>query len=435
MKRIIGTILIALFFWRAPGPEAAEFSSPAKITDGTRKYQMSRTADAVMAVDSKGTLHVTYWAGGISTTPGTPSYVYYRNWKPTQGWSLQEAIDDSSYSTYHVGGRHPSLALTADESVCVVWHDQRHCTPMGSWINNTEIYGDLCPQGGSFSSTDTRLTITTTNHYGDNGYTPKIALGPDGRLSLVWYDFHYNYDVSDIFLTTSNTTGVFTPLEDLSSARVTNNSDRGGAPAFTVPDLTVDSTGTRHLVWVGGSGIGMDLYYAAIPSGTNTCTPIRLATAVTDFYDPPHITTGSNGDVWVMYGDDTVQEVEEITLLRKRTGQDSFDSPFSFPSDSTRQYGVDGVADSQGHLHLVWVDERDETQVRYGIYDPDTKSITGETVLTDTGGYWMRPSIERDANGNLYVLWEEDISVSAGEIWFATNWEEEPTSVEGWREY
>lgn len=428
-------IVLGCLLWLTACLEAAEFSTPAKITDGTRKYQMSRTANGIMAVDSAGTLHVTYWAGGISTTPGSPSYVLYRSWNPVQGWSEQESIDDSTYSGYHVGGRHPSLALTADESVWVVWHDQRHCTPLGNWINNTEIYGDLRPRGGSFSSTDTRLTLTSASHYGDNSYTPKIARGPDGKLNLVWYDFHYDYDVSDLFLISSDSSGVFTPVEDLSSARITNKGDRGGAPAFTVPDIAVDAAGTRHLVWVAGSGAGVDLYYGSVSSAGSVSTPIKLASAAADFYDPPHITTGMNGDVWVMYGDDTVVDQEEITILKKTTGQTSFDSPFTFPADSARQYGVDGVTDSQGRLHLVWVDEREGIQIRYGLYDPVSNSLNSEKVLTESDNYWMRPSIERDSNGNLYVLWEEDISASEGEIWFTTNWEPGTTAVEAWREY
>ncbi len=435
MRQARWTFCLALYLCFSPAIHAGEFSIPEKITDGTRKYQISRTADAVMAVDSEGRLHVTYWAGGLATTPGTPSFVLYRSWDPAHGWSQQQEIDDSMYSSYHVGGRHPSLALTADDSVWVVWHDHRHCTPIGNWINNTEIYGDICPKGGTFSTTDIRLTNTTAAHYGDNGYTAKLARGPDGRMSLVWYDYHYDYDVPDIFLTQSGLNGVFKSLEDLAAARVTNLTDRGGTPPFCVPDLTIDPQGTRHLVWAGGTGAGVDLYYTSIPSGATTSIPIRLAKGATDFFDPPHITAGSNGDVWILYGDDKVQNEEDITILRRRAGQSSFDPPFSFPTDPSRQYGIDGVADSQGRLHLVWVDEREGTQIRYGIYDPGTNSVTGERVLTDTDSYWMRPSIEMDISENLYVLWEEDQSVSSGEIWFATTRNQNGTAVKEWREY
>lgn len=435
MKQLGRILVFSLWLCLSGAIWAGEFSPPVKITDGTRKYQMSRTADAVMAIDSAGILHVTYWAGGLATTPGTPSYIFYRSWEGGHGWSDQQAIDDSIYATYHVGGRHPSLALTAEESVWVVWHDHRHCAPIGNWINNTEIYGDLCPKGGSFSATDIRLTNTTADHYGDNSYTPKIVSGPDGRMNLVWYDYHYDFGVPDIFLTTSDAQGIFTPLHDLASARVTQLTERGGSPPFTVPDIAIDPEGTRHLVWAGGTGAGVDLYYTAIPAGTSTGTPIQLAEAATDFFDPPHITTGSNGDVWIFYGDDTVMDEEEITIYLKPVGKTTFETPFTFPLDPSRQYGVDGVADPSGRLHLVWVDEREGTQVRYGIYDPNTNGLTGERILTDSDSYWVRPSIELDTKGNLYVLWEEDLSVSSGEVWFSTTRDPDATAIDSWWEF
>lgn len=262
----------------------APFGPAVKITDTTRKYQLSRTSDRILAVDSKGLVHFTYWSGGISTTPGSPSYVYYRNWSVGQGWSSEESIDNSTFGSLHVGGRHPSLAVTSTDGVFVVWHDHRHCIPQGNWINNVEIYADMRPYGGSFSPSDIRLTQTSKANPGDNGYVPKVISDPDGDLTVVWYDYHFNSDISDLFCLTFDPSTSIPAITDLSLHRITDLASRGNTPPFTVPDIAADSTGHHHLVWAGGLGSGVNLYYSEISAASGLAAVTLLKQGGTDFF-------------------------------------------------------------------------------------------------------------------------------------------------------
>jgi hypothetical protein len=416
----------------------AEFLPPEKLTDSTEKYRLSRTANGHMDFDAAGNLHVTYWSGSeLGTTPGLPSHIYYR-FRSREGiWSAEQAIDNSTVGSQelHIGGRHPSLAIAPDQTIWIVWGDHRHCTASGNWMDNTEVYADSKRLGASFSEEDIRITTTNAAHLGDNAFAPKVISDREGRLSVCWFDFHFDRDVSDLLLKTSDSLGALDLGETMDSMRITNLADRGNAPGFTVPGLAVDSSGTRYLVWVGGFGAGGNLYYAEAGSAGGTVSERVLATGAVDFFDPPHITIAPNDDVWVVFGDDSVSGGEDVVLLRRRAGEPDFDSPFTVAGGASREYAPDCEIDADGLVHLVWVDERFGTHVYYGVFDTDLPGLIESFPLTETSGPWARPTLALDARGEVYVLWEENTSVSEGDLWFATTAQPIPSSVQGWQLY
>jgi len=414
--------------------QVPDFSQPERVTDDSANYRLSRTANSLMGTGSDSTLHITYWSGDIASTPGTPSFIYYRSWTPSDGWTVEVNIDDSLFMELHVGGRHPSLAVRPDDSIWIVWHDSRHCTPAGNWIDNTEIYADSKPPGGAFNAADIRLTNTTAAHLGDNGITPKIRSLEDGRLVVSWHDFHLDRGISDIYIKESDTAASFDLGESMIQMQGTDLNDRGATPSFTVPDLAVDASGTVHLVWATGFGSDGDLNYGELPTSATRVTEQLLAAAATDFFDPPHIEIVSNGDVWVAYGDDSATGGEDVVLLRKPAGNSAFDPPVVIADDSARQFAPDHAIDDGGHVHLVWVDQRSGTHIYYGLYDPMSGQLDLEMQLTATSGPWERPSIHRDYDGKIYVLWEENTSLSEGNIWFTTT-ALSPTSNQNWNLY
>lgn len=402
---------------------AQTFAVPEKLTDGMANYRLSRTPGKVMAFDTLGNLHVVYWSGGIETKPVTsPSFIYHRLRPPGGAWSPQVSIDDSFIGVDKIGGRHPSLAIDPDDTVHVVWHDHRHSTAP-AWIDNLEIYMDSRPAAGSFSATDLRLTNSTAVHLGDNGFTPQIAAEASGRLHVVWYDFNQDFNFSDIYLLASDLSGVFTTASPVATAQLTDASTRGANPSYTLPDIAVDAAGTRHLVWVRGFATGADLYYASVASGSGSTTEQLLSPAATDFLDPPKIEVAQNGDVWIVYGEEsgTPDSSEDVILLRKRAGQASFDPPIAAVARAGRQFAPDFVIDDAGLVHLVWVEKvASGTSVRYGVYDPNAGALTREMTVTDGSGPWARPSLALGADGFAYVVFEQD-DLLGGDIWFAVN--------------
>jgi hypothetical protein len=412
-----------------------DFAPAEKVTGGGAKHQFSRLSNGVAAFDTSGTLNVTYWSGSEtqSTSPDSPTYVLYRSWSPSAGWSAQTQVDDSFNTDGHIGGRHPSLAVAPNGTVWTVWHDYRNCTP-GNWMDNTEIYADFKPKGGQFTSTDLRLTTTpvSPDFAGDNGFCPRVVVDSAGRVRVAWYDFHFSrssdtqMNISDIFLKTSDTSGAFDPGQTMESMRLTRFEDRGGlkadTPSYTMPDLDVDTSGTCHLIWVAGTGYASNLYYAALPAGATTANERQLAANVRSYFDPPHIDVAPNGDVWIAYAD--AGDVEKVMIRRKRAGQADFDAPVTIASDPTvANSQPDLEVDGDGNAHVVWVRRRGtaDRDVVYAVYDPVEGKISAEAVLSPAPAKWDRPSLALRADGAAVALFEENTSLFEGDIWFASS--------------
>lgn len=422
---------------------AEDFSVPQKITDGARKYQIARLSNGIAAFDTSGTLHATYWSGeeSLPTSPDNPAYVYYRAWSSETGWSAQTGIDDSFNGDGHIGGRHPALAVAPNGTVWVAWHDHRDCTP-GNWMDNTEIYADFKPRGGAFTSSDIRLTNTppTPGFRGDNGFCPKPVAGSDGRARVVWYDFHFSaggdtfLNVSDIFLKTSDTAGVFNPAETMADMRLTDFADRGGlepsTPPYTMPDAALDTSGTLHLIWVAGTGDASPLYYAPIPESGAAPAEIVLASNVRAYYDPPHIAAAVNGDVWIAYAEAT--GYEKVRIRRRVAGANDFETAVTIADNpAVRQYQPDLEADAAGNAHVVWVRRRStsDRDVVYAVYDPAAGEVGEEIVLSPYAGKWDRPTLALRADGAVAVFFEENVSFYEGDLWFTALEPEDRTAA------
>jgi len=444
IRRLISPFLplAALAFAMAAAEARAQavFDPPARIAAAPgRDYQISRTASAAAAFDAQGALHVVYWAGGQATSPAAPSYVLYRSWTPRGGWTDEEIIDDSYAGATRLGGRHPSLAFGPAGEIWVAWHDYRHATAAGNWMDNTEIYADRRPAGGAFSALDLRLTATAAGGLGDNGFAPKLAAGPDGRIHLAWYDFHYYGTVSDLFLKTTDGAGEFNLAETMDAMRLTRATDRSGAPAFTLPALAVAADGARHLVWVGGTTDGADLYYGeAAPGGgggADAFTPRRLLAHATSFFDPPQIATGpGEGEVWIAFADRVDPQNPRVKLLHRPAGAAEFEAPREVDPGPAAQSCAAIAVSPEGAIHLAWVDARDGgARVVYGRWSAQAQALEERVAVTSEVGGWARPALALNARGKPYLLMDRHAGTGAGEVWFAAS--AAPAAAAGWRYY
>ncbi len=418
------------------------FEEPEQLTDGSKAFQLSRNPNTSMDFDSEGRLHIVYWSGSFATTPDQPSFVYYQNWTPADGWSSRQFVDDSFFDTgtelRKYGGRHPSLAIAPDDTVWVAWHDHRHSNPdpPGNGINNIEVYADRRPPGGTFSSTDIRLTDTAAAHLGDNGYLPRIAASPSGRISVLWYDFHENGNVSDIFVTHSDPMGDFGVIEPILTQRITNQADRPGTgftkESYSVPDLAVDGLGNLFAVWTSGFGGVAPVYFAAVPDPPSIVSETPLAAQTGAYFDPAKITTAANGDLWVVYTRESAGE-EDVVAVRRRAGASFFDAPLELAATpGVVEKAGDLEVDANGRVHAVWIDERAGRHVYYARFDPDGLGLLDEQPLTTASRPYGRVTLALDGGGQPYVLFDA-INGSQGDVWFVAP--AETTSVARWTTY
>lgn len=404
--------------------EPALFNAPEKLTGSDAKYRMSRNPSRNLAVDSRGHLHFVYWSGGDVTTPSQTSTVSHREWTPGGGWQAPEIVDDSfvdlGAGPQRMGGRNPSLAILADDTAVVAWHDHRHCNPDLPFnsINNIEIYLDKKISNGMFGNTDTRLTNTTAAHLGDNGYLPRILARGDGSLAVTWYDYNDGGTVSDLYIALSDTAGVF-PAEPLSARRLTNRGDRGGTPEYTVPDIAEDGSGDLFITWGTGSGGAGESFSASVPVPTGTVAPTSLATSTGAFFDPARAVSSPDGSIWQAYTDRTGGEFD-IALARRSSAS-------AVPAFNIRVLAAVGVHESDpdlafdaaGNGHLVWVDDAEGQNVWHARIASDG-TVSDRTRVTPTAGPWARPVVALDGNGRAWVAFEEDTSSTSGALWIAS---------------
>lgn len=420
-------LMITGLILSAASAQAVVFSPPARITDGSSKAQLARNPRGAAAFDTSGTLHLAYWTGTApAASTAAPDAVLHRQWTLAGGWTAAQTVDDGSEQAgQRVGGRHPNLAIAGDGSLWITWQDNRHSTAAGNWIDNTEIYADRKYPGGSFLPSDIRLTNSGSGSGGDNGYTPRVARGAGPKLEFAWYDFAAGTGSTSDFYAKTVTVGSpqFIFNESMSQMQVTDAAARGGSPSYSFVDLAVDSTGTRHLVWLTGFGAGTDIVTATVGTSGTLSVPASLATAAGDAFDPPRIAAAPSGDAWVAYGDDSaVGGAEKVTLRRKPAGTAAFGPAIVVDSRPARQYAPDLAFDADGGLRVVWIDERSAAgaQVFAARVDPATSVVTEAVAITPTPGPWTRPALARRADGGLAVVFEEARSASQGDIWWST---------------
>ena len=245
--------LIACLLWVTCQylPAATTFRQPVCFTqqDAAGAVQhMSAHQTSSLRWTSENKLALAYWEGGEQTTPGTPSRVLLREWTNTGDWAPAVRVDTST-----LGGRHPSLLERADGALMLAWHDHRHCTQAGNYIDNIEMYTDVRPLGGSFPGTDVRLSQTSALHSGDNGYVPKLLALSSGKILAGWYDFYWDANISEICVRLSDTQGDFGAAAlptRLTTSALRETGDSG--QSFTFPSFAEDGTGLVHMTWVTG---------------------------------------------------------------------------------------------------------------------------------------------------------------------------------------
>ncbi len=419
-RRILSFLFAILI--SCPVARAADFQPAIKITDleTTAPAGMSRSTAGSLLWTQDGKLTLVYYDGGQEASFGDrPSHVWLRSWS-NGAWGARQLLSQSFYDGDEMGGRHPTLVERPDGTLWAFWHDYRNRSDSGPF--DIEIYGDRRAEGGDFSTTDTRLTSSGAVHGGDNGYCPKAALLPDGRIAVVWYDFHWNPGVSEICLRLSDAAGDFGEPPAMDELRLTVGTDRvdgNAGTSFTMPAVAATS-GTLHLCWATGTGSDPQLYYGRYDVNAGAwLEKTRLETNAAGYYDPARILAAPDGAVWLVYTQHDESGNDEIVARRRAAGATAFGATVKIVSATGVQYHPAAVVDANGCLHLAYVDRRSPRSVVYMKYDWDAQAAIETATLTAGEKSWQRPAIALDGHGGIYVVWEEEVSSSEGQLWFS----------------
>jgi hypothetical protein len=169
--------------------------------------------------------HVVWYDNRSGSQNVSDFNVYYAR-SAGDGFLPDVRVDDSSDTSFQAL---PSLALGPQGRVHVVWHDTR--------LGPFRVFHSYSQDGITFS---TNALVNGQAGPGKNQYQPKIRVGPDGVLHVVWHD--YRSTEPDIYYANSTSGGSYfnTPVRvDDGSIEVLSYS----------PALGIDSLGVVHTVW------------------------------------------------------------------------------------------------------------------------------------------------------------------------------------------
>jgi hypothetical protein len=270
-----------------------------------------------VAVGPDGSVHVAWH----DDTFGNYEILYAT--KPPGGeWSTPTNISNSSGWSYW-----PSIAVGADGSVYVAWHDD---TP-GNW----EVMSASRAPDGPWSP------ATNLSESAGTSFIPKLFPESDGSINAVWQD---NTSRSwDIFSASRPPGGPWSAAVNISS------SDGDSAPFAAAQS----ADGSLRVVWREAASGGLRLLSATKSPGGPWSSPEDVSGPVGGS-GPFLVGTGKDEALYLLWDDLTLGNQEVFFASRAAGGP--WSPPFNVsesPADST----LGGLATgSDGSLHMVWQD-------------------------------------------------------------------------------
>jgi len=313
-----------------------------------------------IAIDADNTLYVVWQDNRRGNWD-----IYLRTSVDGINWSAETRITDSDDSQTA-----PAIAVDSVSGCHVAWEDD------GEGHQNIYVASS---SDGFVSKTVARVTSDASDQT-----DPDIAVDASGNVYLAWTDDRNGSD--DIYGAASNS-GPWTNV-----ALVT-----GAGNQYAAALATEDEGAWLHLVWADDAAGNSDVYYAStngMPSGPLAGFNVIDDTLGADQLTPTLATTGSTGNglkVFVCWQDwrnvtvareDTdlyfveVRETEQTNVL---VGDDGTNSSQDEPG-----IGID----SYGHPYVVWTDGRYPTTDIYyaGTTHTEPVVLDSELVVASTGG-------------------------------------------------
>lgn len=395
----------------------AETLTPIRIlTENESGVRLSRSQTGLFPGDNETPFHLVYYTLGQYADTGG-ELLYRSAQKTPEGtptWSDPLVVTQSPLQA-----RHPSIVVTRDGTRVVAWHDNRHATQEGNFIDNVEIYlstgravsENEAPRFGP----DRRVTNTSSGHMGDSGFLPTL-LARDGKLrGILWYDFAFDADISDLFFAPLDTSVLDDAFPvDLAATRLTDAALREGTPPYVAPQAVLLSDGTVYVVFTSGfSELSGDLSVLQIdPEGSKS--PVRrLATDASSFFAPPHVSVDRDDRVWMLWVD-RARGLDERQVVLGRLTPDAmaFDRRIVITPEEGDFTNPDLAIGSDGIMYMVWEEivslgyYDTASIVHYATLDPETEERSKVLDLTDDETVSERPTIAVGESGWVCVVWE-----------------------------
>ncbi len=263
--------------------EGNKLTNDAKISNDS-----ARSIHPVIAVDADGHVYIVW----ESVTNGTSELYFAKLWYYAGNITFLEnglRVSDSNPAN----STEPDIIVCPDGNVAMVWTDARNDIGDG----NLEIYYKRLRATGVSLTTDTRIT-------GDVGMSehPKLDIGPDDMIHIVWYDFR---DSSSGLVINH---GVFYRKVLQDGTPVTNETRITFASPISRPDIAVDTDGNVHVVFDDDRYASFDIFYTLLDQDGNTLVDDRNISPKDDYQSRyPRISLSDSDAVDVVWQDNATE--------------------------------------------------------------------------------------------------------------------------------
>ena len=396
---VSAAIVIAAVLIVAPPPAVAVpgWSDPVKISG---EVTLTITPYKRIALDSSGYLHVTWMAG----TNALAAQIYYTD-NASGGWPATPTRLSTDLSvTGHVA---PQIALDSSGYSHVTWWGNDGTTDQIYYADN--ITG--------WPATATRISTVPGGHLNHN---PQIAVDSSGYSHVAWSGF--SNGVYNQILYANNSSGwPAIPASISNDPTVLGNA---------IPQITLDSSGYSHVTWIAWDGTTTQVYYADNTSGWPIAQTLISTDSGVQYNLDPQITVDSNGYSHVVWMGGPII-TGSIYYTDNTTGWSA--TPTAMPhgpiagSNLYPQIAVD----SNDYSHLVWMGNMEGG---IGCYYADNISSwpTAPTVISTISAA-ASPQIAADSSGSVHISWMEETGGNSQIYYVSDNygWPGNPIDISG----
>ncbi|HKP87492.1 MAG TPA: sialidase family protein [Blastocatellia bacterium] len=233
------------------------------------------------------------------------------------------------------GGFSPRIALDSNEALNIAYGDTTGGVKRVAFLRSTDL-------GETFSESKVISGASTS------AFDPAIAVDPGDAINVAWEDAASG---TSAIMFSRSTDGGDTFSEPAQVSK--------GDGAATQARITSDSAGLLHLVYLKQIGEEIQVFHSRSSDQGNTFSePVNISNKPGASASKPVITTFEDKNVYVAFQNEARRD-QQVYLVKSGDAGVSFSNPKQVSNANNncgRAHSAAMVVDSEGVLHIVWID-------------------------------------------------------------------------------
>ena len=280
----------------------------------------------------------------VVTKKGTPrAYIAYHDDSPgvTEAFLLR-AKKKAKFKKPEIltpgggGGFAPRIALDSNEALNVVYGDTTGGVRRVQFIRSEDL-------GATFS--DSKLLSGSSTA----AFEPEITVDPDDAINVAWADEDSG---AGVIMFSRSTDGGATFSEPVAVSK--------GTGSATQVHIASDSAGRLHIVYMQQLGEEeIQVFYArSADHGQTFSEPVNISNKSEALVNKPLVTTFEDSTVYVAFQNEVRRDMQ-VYLMKSEDAGLTFSEPKQVSNANNqcgRAHSAAMVVDSEGTLHIVWID-------------------------------------------------------------------------------